>query len=88
MTAHRPDSLRVNVRLRGDADTQSTIERVLKTKGVIGATQMFPDETDPELVRMYLLDVKPSDASAALELLQQDTRLAYVESAAPRKLIH
>ncbi|MBS1791518.1 MAG: hypothetical protein JST85_27665 [Acidobacteria bacterium] len=66
---------------------KKTLDKLLaQTPGVQSVIQTFPDETDEELSRLYVLEVKASESEAAINSLNKYLEVEYVESAAPRGL--
>ncbi|MGE0886537.1 MAG: hypothetical protein AB7P14_23615 [Blastocatellales bacterium] len=55
--------------------------------GIESVIQTFPDETDEELSRMYVLEVDPAEVDAAIAALNHQPEIEYVEPSAPRRLI-
>jgi hypothetical protein len=76
-----------NVKLASGADRSGTIKSLSAFPGVEKVVQTFPKERDPELSRLYVLKLKPSQAKSALRQLQKHPGIEYVEGATPRKLI-
>ncbi len=67
---------------------QNKLKKVLAdAPGIESVVQTFPDETDEELSRMYVLEVDPEEVDAALEALSHQQEIEYVEPSAPRRLI-
>ena len=56
--------------------------------GIESVIQTFPDETDDELSRLYVLEVSASQADAALRLLRHRPEVEYVEPTAQRRPMH
>ena len=79
--------IRLNVKLTPDLDPRRSEEILSKTPGLRLVIQTFPEETDPELSTLYVLEVNPSDVKSALKQLRQNPYVQYVEETAPRKLI-
>jgi hypothetical protein len=79
--------IQLNVKLTPGADRSGTIKSLSAFPGVEQVVQTFPKESDPELSRLYVLKLKPSQAKSALRQLQNHPDIEYVEGAAPRKLI-
>jgi hypothetical protein len=87
MAGSRQDRVKVNVKVKRGSNAQETIKDLLRDAGVLGATQVFPDETDPDLASLYMLDISPTAARKTIGALRKNERLQYVEGAAPRRLI-
>jgi hypothetical protein len=81
------DQVKVNLKLKPGSDAGKTITELLRESGVLGATQVFPDETDPDLSGLYLLDLAPAAAKETIGALRRYKQVQYVEPTAPRKLI-
>ena len=79
--------LRVNVKLTGDADPGRCQNILSRLRGVQSVVQTFPDETDEELKRLFVLDIEPSELESALKELRRRSEVEYAEAAPQRKLI-
>lgn len=67
---------------------QNKLKKVLaEMPGIESVIQTFPDETDEELSRLYVLEVNPSEVDTTLEVLSHHPEIEYVEPSAPRRLI-
>ncbi|MFN0112328.1 MAG: hypothetical protein ACKVZH_25995 [Blastocatellia bacterium] len=78
----------IKLNLKLAAGTESTLDSLLvEVPGVRSAIQTFPDESDEELARLYVLEVNEADSDATLQLLNNRSEIEYVEPAAPRRLI-
>lgn len=87
MATEKKDVSRVNVKFVAGTDHTASFKTLSAIPGVLNVTQTFPDETDQELANLYLLDVETSRVKPALFRLRAVPGVAYVEEAAPRKLI-
>ena len=58
-----------------------------RLRGVQSVIQTFPDETDQELKRLFVLEIDASDVESALKELRRRPEVEYVEKAPLRKLI-
>jgi hypothetical protein len=56
------------------------------TLDVPGAVQLFPDETDPELAALYVVDVSDDDAADTLGELKRSSAVEFAEPEAERRL--
>ena len=56
------------------------------TLDVPGAVQLFPDETDPELATLYVVEVPDDDADDALGELKRSSAVEFAEREAERRL--
>jgi hypothetical protein len=79
--------LRVNVKLTGDADPGRSRGLLSQLRGVQSVIQTFPDETDQELKRLFVLEIDASDVESSLKELRRCPEVEYVEKAPLRKLI-
>jgi hypothetical protein len=79
--------LRVNLKLTGDADPDRSRGLLARVRGVQSVIQTFPDETDQELKRLFVLEIDPSDFESSLKELRHCPEVEYVEKAPLRKLI-
>ena len=53
---------------------------------VPGAVQLFPDESDPELASLYVLEVPDDDADGRLDQLKRSSAVEFAEPEAKRRL--
>ena len=79
--------LRVNVKLTGGADPGRSRGLLSRLRGVQSVIQTFPDESDRELKRLFVLEIDPSDVESALKELRRRPEVEYVEKVPLRKLI-
>jgi hypothetical protein len=56
------------------------------TLDVPGAVQLFPDETDPELAALYVVEVPDEDAADTLDELKRSSAVEFAEPEAERRL--
>lgn len=56
------------------------------TLDVPGAVQLFPDEADPELAALYVVEVPDDDAADALGELKRSSAVEFAEPEAERRL--
>jgi len=82
-----PQGTRLNVKLTPGTDRRRITEVLANTPGVQSVIQTFPDETDEELSRLYILEVDPANLKAALRQLHQNPHVQYAEETVRRKLI-
>ena len=85
-TREKTKLLQLNVKLNPDADPQRFVRSVAATQGILNVTQTFPEETDPELKRLFVIDLDPQ-SKTALQSLRGNHDVEYVEEVRPRKLI-
>lgn len=79
--------VQVNVKLTPKADPSGTVKLLSALPGVDEVTQTLPGESDPELARLYILKLNPSQANSAVKDIRKHPGVEYVEGAAKRKLI-
>lgn len=79
--------VQVNVKLTRKADPSGTVKGLSALAGVEDVSQTLPGETDPELSRLYILKLDPSQADSAFQEIKKHPGVEYVEGTAPRKLI-
>ena len=79
--------MRVNVKLAPGAERDRSLSILSRPRGVRSVIQTFPDETDEDLDRLYMLDVDPSNLQSALRELRQCPEVEYAEVVPSRKLI-
>lgn len=78
--------IKLNMKLADGAG--KNLDRLLaETPGIQSVIQTFPDETDEELSRLYVLEVTASESEAAIKMLNAHPEIEYVEPSAPRRLI-
>ena len=56
------------------------------TLDVPGAVQLFPDEKDPELAALYVVEVPDNDAADTLGELKRSSAVEFAEPEAERRL--
>lgn len=81
-------SVRLNVKLvDARANDGRAIEVIRSAPGVRSVVHTFPDEKDPQLATLFLVEVDPSEVGPTEERLRRMPTVEYVEQAAPRALI-
>jgi len=80
-------ALRVNVKLTGHSDPGRCQNILSRLRGVQSVIQTFPDESDEELKRLFVLEVESSELESALRELRHHREVEYAEKAPLRKLI-
>ena len=56
------------------------------TLDVPGAVRLFPDDTDPELASLYVVELPDEEASDALDELKRSSAVEFAEPQAERWL--
>ena len=56
------------------------------TLDVPGAVRLFPDDTDPELASLYVVELPDDEASEALDELKRSSAVEFAEPQAERWL--
>jgi hypothetical protein len=56
------------------------------TLDVPGAVQLFPDESDPVLATLYVVEVPDDDADGRLDQLKRSSAIEFAEPEATRRL--
>jgi len=56
------------------------------TLDVPGAVRLFPDDTDPELASLYVVELPDDEASDALDELKRSSAVEFAEPQAERWL--
>ncbi len=70
------------------AINQVEVEKILAgTPGLHSIVQLFPDERDDDMRKMYLLEVAANLAGAAVEQLRRNPNVESAHETAPRRLI-
>jgi len=87
-TSQAKRAVRLNMKLAAGVKPNKLDKLLAGAPGIESVIQTFPDETDEELSRLYVLDVNPEEVDAALENLSHQPEIEYVEPTAPRRLIH
>lgn len=83
MRKPKPRVVTLNVKLtRPHKGLPAVLTRL---KGVVQATQTFPDEQDAELSTLYILQVETARAKTVLRALKENPAIAFAEASAPRK---
>lgn len=80
------DMVRLNLKLAAGTNHQVLDRLLAKAPGIQSAIQTFPDETDEELSRLYVLEVSASESEAAITTLSKYSEIEYVELAAARRI--
>lgn len=80
--------IKLNLKLAAGAEKKMLDELLAEAPGVQSVIQTFPDETDEELSRLYVLEVSASESEAAIKTLSKHSEIEYVEPAASRRLLH
>jgi len=79
--------IRLNLKLAAGVEKGKLDQLLAETPGVQSVVQTFPDESDEELSRLYVLEVKLSESEAAINALNKHAEVDYVEPTASRRLI-
>jgi hypothetical protein len=79
--------VRLNVKLVPQSASRWSKEVFSEVPGLQTVIQTFPDETDPELSTMYIIEVNPASMESALRQLRHNPHVEYAEATAARKLI-
>lgn len=84
----RRSSACLNVKLvDARANDGGAVEQLRSARGVRSVVHTFPDEKDPQLATLYVVEVDPSEIGPTRERLRRIPAVEYVEQAAPRALI-
>ncbi len=78
---------RLNLKLAAGAEKKTLDQLLAEAPGVQSVIQTFPDETDEELSRLYVLEVSASESEAAIKSLSKHSEIEYVELAAQRRFL-
>jgi hypothetical protein len=79
--------LRINVKVKEKSSPGECQGILSRLKGVQSVVQTFPEESDEELKRLFVLEVKPAELETALKELRRRSEVEYAEKAPLRKLI-
>ena len=82
--AAKAELVGLNVKLVQPSGAQRIFERV---PGIVQVNHTFPEEDDPELATLYVIQVEARRAQSALQALRASSTVEYAEACAPRKLI-
>ena len=77
----------LNVKLARGKDGTRARKVLSNVPGLKSVVQTFPDETDPDLANLYVLEVNPTAVGSVLKRLRKNPYVEYVEETARRKLI-
>lgn len=77
----------IDVKLRESVSPESAAKALARTPGLRSSVRIFPDESDPELRSMFLLEVEPEALGEALRVLGTQPEVEFARENAPRKLI-
>lgn len=80
--------IKLNLKLAAGAEWKKLDQLLAEAPGVQSVIQTFPDETDEELSRLYVLEVSASESEAAINALSKHSEIEYVEPAAKRRSLH
>ena len=83
----QPPRFLVNVKLTGASDPARSRGILSRPHGVQSVVQTFPEESDQELKRLFVLEIDGPELEAALKELRRCPEVEYAEKAAVRKLI-
>lgn len=75
----------MNLLLAPGVDLASGTKAIAVVPGVERVRQVFPDQTDQELKRMFVLDVTPRLSDAALVALREASFVEEVELVSPKR---
>ena len=78
-------SWQLNLRISPGADIGRGKRAMEHLRGVERVRQVFPEETDQELVRMFVLDVEPSLGEETLAALRGESFVEEVEVVPKRR---
>jgi hypothetical protein len=89
MVVSKQDGLgaRVNVKLAPEVDPGEADLILRDTPGFRSAVQLFPEETDREMLGMYLLEVDSASLDEAIQRLTKNREIEFAHRTAPRRLI-
>ena len=79
--------LRITVKVTRNANPGECQGILSQLKGVQSVIQAFPEETDEDLKRLFVLEVEPSECESTLRELQRRSEVEYAEEAPLRKLV-
>ncbi len=77
----------LNLKLAAGAKKEKLDQLLAEAPGIQSVIQTFPDETDEELSRLYVLEISASESKAAIKTLTKHSEIEYVEPAASRQLL-
>jgi hypothetical protein len=78
---------RINVKLADGTDQGQANTLLASTPGVRSVVQLFPDDPDDEMRRMYIVEVVSDRVNDAIQQLQRNPRVESAHETAPRKLV-
>ena len=78
---------RVNVKLVPGISRGQANKILSETPGLHSVIQLFPDETDEEMLSMYMLEIDSDQLDIAMKQLHQNPKLESAHENARRKLI-
>lgn len=79
--------VRIDVKLRETLSPDSAAKALERTPGLRSSVRIFPEESDPELRSLFLLEVEPEALGEALHVLETQPEVEFARENAPRKLI-
>lgn len=78
---------RIDVKLRESVSADGAEKALQHTPGLRSVVQIFPEESDPELRSLFLLEVEPKALGDALQVLEHQAEVEFAHENAPCPLI-
>lgn len=78
---------RINVKLADGTDHGQANTLLASTPGVRSVIQLFPDDPDDEMRRLYIVEVVSDHVDDAIQQLQRNPGVEFAHETAPRKLV-
>jgi hypothetical protein len=78
---------RINVKLAEGTDHGQATTLFANTLGVRSVIQLFPDDPDDEMRRLYIVEVVSDHVADAIQQLQRNPGVEFAHETAPRKLV-
>lgn len=78
---------RVNIKLAPGVNPDQVKKILSGTPGLHSIVQLFPDETDEEMLSLYILEINPDQLDDAMKQLHENPKLESAHETARRKLI-
>jgi hypothetical protein len=75
------------VKLAAGTDHGQANTLLASTPGVRSVIQLFPDDPDDEMRRLYIVEVPSNHVDEAIQHLQRNPGVEFAHETAPRKLV-
>jgi hypothetical protein len=77
----------IDVKLHDNVSEDRAARALSLTPGLRSSVRVFPDELDPALRSLFMLEVEPKALNEAVRMLEMQPEIEFVHENASRKLI-